>query len=240
MASFSSFWQSLIAGGKKTNGTAASIGMIDMIMSAFLAFASTFFFLSQTQMSTRLHRVRTVVVRLWTFIPLATSAAMAFLLSYLRGDGLYRPTFTFAKCASGVASASSFHVNDNGKDAASPRKGGSPDDEVVLYAWPLSYFSGKVRAFLRYQSNVAGLRWREEMATPEVIGSILLPATASHTVPQVSLPGLPRNGKRNGGAGRGANKKVDSSVIIHDSTEIMDRVARCPSLPCDEVIARHC
>ena len=85
------------------------------------------------------------------------------------------------------------------------------DGCVRLYGWELSYFSGKIRGFLRYKAQVAGLRFDEVVATPAVISDVLFRATKSATVPQVHLP---------------------DGRIVQDSKEIMDEIEKLyPSGP---------
>ncbi len=56
-----------------------------------------------------------------------------------------------------------------------------------LFSWELSYFSGKVRAFLRYKERMGDLGegFEDVLATPELVAGLLTPATGSGAVPQL-------------------------------------------------------
>jgi len=56
-----------------------------------------------------------------------------------------------------------------------------------LFTWELSYFSGKVRAYLRYKDRMGDLSegFEDVLATPELIFGLLTPATGSGAVPQM-------------------------------------------------------
>jgi glutathione S-transferase len=56
-----------------------------------------------------------------------------------------------------------------------------------LFSWELSYFSGKVRAYLRYKERMGALPggFEDILATQELQTGLLLPATGSVAVPQV-------------------------------------------------------
>lgn len=41
--------------------------------------------------------------------------------------------------------------------------------ELQLFGWKLSYFSGKVRAYLRYKARVHGFSFTEVTASPNVL-----------------------------------------------------------------------
>ena len=76
-----------------------------------------------------------------------------------------------------------------------------------LFSWEHSYFSGKVRAYLRYKHAMGdlGRGYEDVLATPELIQGLLVPATGSPAVPQVRTPG---------------------GVWIQDSSEIIDAIER--------------
>lgn len=57
-----------------------------------------------------------------------------------------------------------------------------------LFSWEHSYFSGKVRAFLRYKAHFGALEFEDVLATPELIAGLLLPATQTNVVPQLLAP----------------------------------------------------
>lgn len=77
---------------------------------------------------------------------------------------------------------------------ASPRKEGrsgvrhhGESMTYRLFGWELSYFSGKVRAYLRYKERMGDLGegFEDILATPELIAGLLTPATGSGAVPQM-------------------------------------------------------
>ncbi len=59
-----------------------------------------------------------------------------------------------------------------------------------LYSWEHSYFSGKVRAYLRYKKhmNALGPGYEDILATTELIQGLLTPRTGSGAVPQLETP----------------------------------------------------
>jgi hypothetical protein len=59
-----------------------------------------------------------------------------------------------------------------------------------LFSWEHSYFSGKVRAYLRYKHYFGDLGdgYEDILATPELIQGLLVPATGSNVVPQILTP----------------------------------------------------
>lgn len=80
-----------------------------------------------------------------------------------------------------------------------------PQGQCRLYGWELSYFTGKVRGYLRYKARRSRLQFEEIVADPAVVKDILVPATGSTLVPQVQLP---------------------DGRFVQDSTEIMDAVEK--------------
>lgn len=56
-----------------------------------------------------------------------------------------------------------------------------------LFSWELSYFSGKVRAYLRYKDRMGDLGdgFEDILATPELLAGLLTPSTGSGAVPQM-------------------------------------------------------
>ena len=56
-----------------------------------------------------------------------------------------------------------------------------------LFSWEFSYFSGKVRAYLRYKERMGDLGegFEDVLATPELVAGLLMPATGSGAVPQL-------------------------------------------------------
>ena len=59
-----------------------------------------------------------------------------------------------------------------------------------LFSWEHSYFSGKVRAYLRYKQRMGGLGtgFEDVLATPELMQGLLLPRSGSTAVPQLQAP----------------------------------------------------
>lgn len=76
-----------------------------------------------------------------------------------------------------------------------------------LFSWELSYFSGKIRSYLRYKDHFGGLGpgFEDILCSYELIFGLLVPNTGSVTVPQV----LTADGQ-----------------WIHDSSEIIDHFER--------------
>ncbi|MEX2206043.1 MAG: glutathione S-transferase N-terminal domain-containing protein [Myxococcota bacterium] len=99
----------------------------------------------------------------------------------------------------------------------------TPPAAYRLFSWEHSYFSGKVRAFLRYKAQLGALAYEDILATPELIQGLLVPATQSNVVPQLLMP--------------------DGSWV-QDSSEIIDTVERAhpepPVIPpADTAPAQH-
>lgn len=59
-----------------------------------------------------------------------------------------------------------------------------------LFSWEHSYFSGKVRAYLRYKRRMGGLApgFEDVLATPELLQGLLMPRSGSAAVPQLETP----------------------------------------------------
>jgi len=59
-----------------------------------------------------------------------------------------------------------------------------------LFSWEHSYFSGKVRAYLRFKHrhDALGAGFEDILATPELIQGLLLPKSGSGAVPQIQTP----------------------------------------------------
>lgn len=79
-----------------------------------------------------------------------------------------------------------------------------------LFSWEHSYFSGKVRAFLRYKAHGGALEYEDILATPELVYGLLIPATQSNVVPQLLAP---------------------DGTWVQDSSEIIDTVERAHPAP---------
>ncbi len=85
-----------------------------------------------------------------------------------------------------------------------------PTSPYRLFSWEHSYFSGKVRAFLRYKAHGGALEYEDILATPELIFGLLVPATQSNVVPQLLAP---------------------DGTWVQDSSEILDYCERAHPLP---------
>lgn len=59
-----------------------------------------------------------------------------------------------------------------------------------LFSWEHSYFSGKVRAYLRHKDRASALGegFEDILATPELIQGLLTPRSGSGAVPQLLAP----------------------------------------------------
>ena len=59
-----------------------------------------------------------------------------------------------------------------------------------LFSWEHSYFSGKVRAYLRFKERMGALGpgFEDILATPELIAGLLTPRSGSGAVPQLEAP----------------------------------------------------
>jgi glutathione S-transferase len=80
-------------------------------------------------------------------------------------------------------------------------------DRYRLYSWEHSYFSGKVRAYLRYKDyfGALGPGYEDILASADLIAGVLVPATQSNTVPQLQAP---------------------DGTFVQDSSEIIDYCER--------------
>ena len=79
-----------------------------------------------------------------------------------------------------------------------------------LFSWEHSYFSGKVRAFLRYKAHGGALVYEDILATPDLIQGLLVPATQTNVVPQLLAP---------------------DGAWVQDSSEIIDYIERAHPTP---------
>ena len=163
-----------------------------VVFFALLSAACTYYYtrcLSRYQQLTRWHRLRTTIrIVLERVLPIAR-----LLVAISKSERkIYAPTLSFIEAVRGVPLPP--------PPPSSSSSLSSESKKLILYQWPLSYFSGKIRAFLRYQR----VDFKQVVATPQILRAVLLPATKSHTVPQLRI------GNR----------------IIHDSTSIMEEVVR--------------
>jgi glutathione S-transferase len=64
------------------------------------------------------------------------------------------------------------------------------EGQYRLFSWEHSYFSGKVRAYLRYKARCGGLGpgFEDVLATPELALGLLIPKSGSPAVPQLEAP----------------------------------------------------
>jgi len=61
-------------------------------------------------------------------------------------------------------------------------------DHYRLFTWSLSYFSAKIRAYLRYKAFHGALKYEEILATRDLLQNYIVPATGAAVVPQVQAP----------------------------------------------------
>jgi len=94
-----------------------------------------------------------------------------------------------------------------------------------LFSWEHSYFSGKVRAYLRYKQRCGALGdgYEDILATPELIQGLLIPRSGSGAVPQLEAP---------------------DGTWVQDSSEILDFCEaahpEAPVIPSPETAPRQC
>jgi glutathione S-transferase len=112
--------------------------------------------------------------------------------------------------------------------ATQQRRGGGGDTVSSMYrlfSWEHSYFSGKVRAYLRYKHRFGALGngYEDILATPELIQGLLTPRSGSGAVPQLEAP---------------------DGTWIQDSSEILDFCEAAhpetPVVPDPESSPRQC
>jgi glutathione S-transferase len=61
-------------------------------------------------------------------------------------------------------------------------------DHYRLFTWGLSYFSAKIRAYMRYKAFHGALKFEEILATQDLMMNYIVPATGAAVVPQVQTP----------------------------------------------------
>ena len=94
-----------------------------------------------------------------------------------------------------------------------------------LFSWEHSYFSGKVRAYLRYKDRCGDLGdgYEDILATPELIRGLLTPRSGSGAVPQLEAP---------------------DGTWIQDSSDVIDYCEAAhtgtPVIPSPEARPRQC
>jgi len=91
-----------------------------------------------------------------------------------------------------------------------------------LFSWEHSYFSGKVRAYLRYKQRCDGLGpgFEDVLATPELIAGLLVPRSGSNTVPQLQAP--------DGTWVQDSSEIIDFCEAAHPSPAVVPDPARAP------------
>ncbi|CAK0882182.1 unnamed protein product [Prorocentrum cordatum] len=119
--------------------------------------------------------------------------AVAIARSKLRGDGDADAVLAWVTSETGGLLAptgkSGARSSANGSEAVRRAREPSAPGTLRLFGWELSYFSGKVRGYLRYKERVTpGFSFDEVVASPEVIAEVLVPETHTKAVPQVRLP----------------------------------------------------
>lgn len=134
---------------------------------------------------TALHRARVAAL----YVANLPGPLVAVLRSRIRDDGNAELALRFllgvqSADAPGEATSSGPARSEEVVQAGAPPAVGC----VRLFGWEHSYFSGKVRGYLRYKARVSGPNFDEVVATPDIISHILMPATHSNTVPQLMLP----------------------------------------------------
>ena len=91
-----------------------------------------------------------------------------------------------------------------------------------LFSWELSYFSGKVRAYLRYKERKGdlGQGFEDVLATPELVVGLLTPATGSGAVPQLQTG--------DGSWVQDSSDIIDFIEAHHDKAPVVPNAANAP------------
>jgi glutathione S-transferase len=91
-----------------------------------------------------------------------------------------------------------------------------------LFSWELSYFSGKVRAYLRYKKRMGDLGegFEDILATPDLLTGLLAPATGSSAVPQIQA--------NDGSWVQDSSDIIDFIEARHDKVPVIPSVADAP------------
>ncbi len=91
-----------------------------------------------------------------------------------------------------------------------------------LFSWEHSYFSGKVRAYLRYKAHFGALGpgYEDILATPELIQGLLVPRSGSGAVPQLLAP--------DGTWVQDSSDIIDFCEAAHPATPVIPEAARTP------------
>ena len=119
---------------------------------------------------------------------LGDAASATAVISFLKGatGGSYDEGLSAQLDAT---SANKSALKPPGESGTGTGTGSAPPPlDVRLFSWELSYFSGKVRAYLRFKARGEDrLRFEDIHADPELIQTLLLPATGTNVVPQVQV-----------------------------------------------------
>jgi glutathione S-transferase len=91
-----------------------------------------------------------------------------------------------------------------------------------LFSWEHSYFSGKVRAYLRFKQRQGALGpgYEDVLATPELIQGLLLPRSGSGAVPQLQTP--------DGGWVQDSSQIIDTCEAAHPAAPVVPDPGRSP------------
>jgi len=91
-----------------------------------------------------------------------------------------------------------------------------------VFTWELSYFSGKVRAYLRYKERMGDLGegFEDILATPELLFNLLTPATGSAAIPQMQT--------NDGSWVQDSSDIIDFIEARHDKVPVAPSVAGAP------------
>jgi glutathione S-transferase len=89
-----------------------------------------------------------------------------------------------------------------------------------LFSWEHSYFSGKVRAYLRYKAHAGALAYEDVLGTPELLRGLLLPATGTTAVPQLLAP--------DGRFVQDSSEIIDFCERAHPEPAVVPAVERAP------------
>ncbi len=90
-----------------------------------------------------------------------------------------------------------------------------------LFSWEHSYFSGKVRAYLRYKAHAGALDYEDVLATPELMQGLLVPATGTSAVPQLLTP--------DGRFVQDSSEIIDFCERMHPTPPVIPAAADAPS-----------
>eukprot|EP00929_Paragymnodinium_shiwhaense_P092666 TRINITY_DN52649_c0_g1_i1.p1 TRINITY_DN52649_c0_g1~~TRINITY_DN52649_c0_g1_i1.p1 ORF type:complete len:494 (+),score=42.37 TRINITY_DN52649_c0_g1_i1:47-1528(+) len=144
---------------------------------------------------------------LWQLVVSSFRTLPLLVRSLLSGNGDVWLLLKWIRILNGLSSTSV----SSGSPLTTPPASGT----VRLYGWKLSYFSGKVRGYLRFKAKTCGVALEEVTASPDVLKDVLFPLTRSSAVPQVQFPD---------------GRFVEDSHLIFDNVEEAFPTSRV--LPC--------